>query len=197
VRVTRPLRNLIQRAIATDADTRVRIDRADFYARGFDGLKSHKHFVIIAAFDSVELMFGATALSWQLIVQPINSGSLMFLRLIASALVACVALLPSVASANDFFTVRMEIAEAGQVIAQPKMTLVPKSKAMMTQSGGNKDVVVELELEPLQDNTFRLATKLQSGDRQHTPTFVSVLDQDFSFESGDLKVKFFVTKNKT
>jgi hypothetical protein len=57
--------------------------------------------------------------------------------------------------------------------------------------------VVELELEPLQDNTFRLATKLQSGDRQHTPTFVSVLDQDFSFESGDLKVKFFVTKNKT
>jgi hypothetical protein len=55
VRVTRPLCDLIQRAIATDADTRVRIDRADFYTRGFDGLKSHKHFVIIAAPNGREL----------------------------------------------------------------------------------------------------------------------------------------------
>jgi hypothetical protein len=121
----------------------------------------------------------------------------MLIRRAVTAMAFVVASFASAASATEFFTVRIEITEAGQVIAQPKMTLVPKSKAMMTQSGGNKDVVVELELEPLQDNTFRLATKLQSGDRQHTPTFVSVLDQDFSFESGDLKVKFFVTKNKT
>jgi hypothetical protein len=43
VRVTRPLRNLIQRAIATDADMRVGIDRADFYAGGFDGLEDSYH----------------------------------------------------------------------------------------------------------------------------------------------------------
>jgi hypothetical protein len=49
VRVTRPLRNLLQRAIATDAQPRVGIDRADFDAGGFDGLEKKSHGRIIAA----------------------------------------------------------------------------------------------------------------------------------------------------
>jgi hypothetical protein len=49
VREARPLRNLIQRAIATNTDARVGINCADFYARGFDGLKRGAHCGIIAA----------------------------------------------------------------------------------------------------------------------------------------------------
>lgn len=49
VRVARPVRNFIERAITTDAKTRVGIDRADFYAGGFDGLENRGHCEIISS----------------------------------------------------------------------------------------------------------------------------------------------------
>jgi hypothetical protein len=54
MRVARPHRNFIQRAIATDAHLSVGIDRADFYAGGFDGLEGYGHRRIISVKLSAE-----------------------------------------------------------------------------------------------------------------------------------------------
>jgi hypothetical protein len=49
MRIARPVRDLIQRAIAANADVDFWIHHTDFFAGGFDSLESGGHILIIAA----------------------------------------------------------------------------------------------------------------------------------------------------
>jgi hypothetical protein len=113
------------------------------------------------------------------------------------SVVATLLVLSAASNARDLFSVRMEISRNGEVISRPNMVLPLQQKGSITQTGEKSDIDVTLVIEEADATYVRIATTMSIDGVKALPSFVTPLDQEFTFQSNGISAKFLVSRKKT